>query len=132
MMNDLFQTLAGMPGTISADAKRIRWHSRGDSPGGRVYEADVADGLLRAIVSHDEIAPGRKRWHMSVSHRNHDKSRTRVPSWDELKHAFYHLVSEDVPFVLIFPRRSTPKELYVDIHETCLHLWESGEKDVDR
>jgi hypothetical protein len=56
----------------------------------------------------------------------------RCPTWDELKHAAYRLVPADVPLVLVFPRRSTPPELYVNIAEYCLHLWESEDETIDR
>jgi hypothetical protein len=124
--------LAGIPGTISSEAKAIRWHRMPDAPAGRVYAADVADGVLTAVVSQDAAGEsGRLLWHVSVSHRDREGRKDRVPTWDELKHAAYRLVQADVPLVLIFPRRSTPAENYVNVHDTCLHLWEA-ETDVDR
>jgi hypothetical protein len=134
-MNTL--SLAGIPGTISAEAGCIRWIHRRDTKDPatgtlcRVYEAVLIDGLLVALLSQDEVSPGRKLWHLSVSHRDADNRPDRVPSWDELKSAAYRLVQADVPMVLIFPRRSTPKEMYVNVYETCLHLWEA-EGDVDQ
>lgn len=122
----------GIPGSISPQAARIRWHGVGEPAAGqKCYRADVADGRLTALLSRDEVAPGKRLWHLSVSHADADGRPDRCPTWDELKHAFYRLVHADVPFVLIFPRRSTPAEKYVNVYETCLHLWESTEADVD-
>lgn len=125
-------SLIGIPGTISPEAARIRW-MRVVTPDNllrRAYRAQVSDGFLGAIVTHDEVEPGKLLWHLSVSHVDKHNRPDRCATWDELKHAFYRLVQKDVPFVLIFPRRSTPKERYVNIHDTTLHLWESTE-DVD-
>lgn len=124
-------SLAGIPGSIGDDAKRIRWIRQADysTPIGpaRTYLAEVADGRLKALVSHDEVAPGKRLWHISVSHNDRDGVPDRCPNWDELKSAAYRLLQMDRPLVLIFPRRSAP---YVNIHDTCLHLWESTE-DLD-
>ena len=48
---------------------------------------------------------------------------TRYPSWDELKSAKYKLLPVDVPMSLEFPVRN-PKEGYLNVAQTCLHLWE--------
>ncbi len=136
-MSSPMVSLAGIPGTLSPEAARIRW-LRGqdlqDPASGticRTYHADVADGLLVAMLSHDcvpDATPqGRLLWHLSVSHRDRANRPDRVPTFDELKSAMYRLVQADVPMVLIFPRRSTPADQYVNVHETCLHLWESTE-----
>lgn len=126
-------SVVGIHGTISPEAARIRWIRLPDCPQGRAYKATVDDGDLLAVVSHDAAGKnGCKLWHISVSHRDKDGEPDRVPTWDELKHAFYRLVQEDVPMVLIFPRRTLPPEQYVDIHPTTLHLWESTEEMVDQ
>jgi len=132
--------MIGIPGTLSPEAARIRWIRKADflDPVShavcRVYHADVPDGFLVALLSRDLVPPepGKLLWHLSVSHRDKANRPDRCPNWDELKHAFYRLVQEDVPFVLIFPRRTTPAEMYVNIHETTLHLWESQEGGIDR
>jgi len=131
-------SLAGIPGTISPEARRIRWRRLDDLPTGgpepaRVYEADVADGSLLATVGREPAGRGgRLLWHVAVSHRDRQGKPDRCPSWDELKHAAYRLLQADVVLVLIFPRRSAAAEGgYVDIAQTCLHLWES-EKEIDR
>ncbi len=120
--------LIGIPGTLSEEGRRIRWFRCEDmSSGGRAYKADLPDGILAALVTQDEVAPGKLLWHLSVSHRDRDNRPDRCPNWDECKSAFYRLVQVDVPFVLIFPRRSAP---YVNIHPTTLHFWQS-DKEVD-
>lgn len=127
--------LEGIPGTIGEASRQIRWVGVGDhvSMGqtGSVYRAEVADGTLWAILTQDEVKPGKKLWHLSVSHRGKDNQYDRVPSWDELKHAFYRLVQHDVPFILVFPRRSKGKEDYLDFSKTCLHLWEANGNEVE-
>jgi hypothetical protein len=129
-------TLAGIPGSINAEAARIRWYRQPDAVlgGMKVYMADVADGRLVAMVSRDDVQPGQPTWHLSLSHRQADGvTPDRVPNWDELKHAAYRLIPDDVPMVLVFPRRSTPPAMYVNIHETTLHLWESvADPNIDR
>jgi hypothetical protein len=127
------ESLSGIPGTISDQAKGIRWHRVPDHAGCVRYRADVTDGFLMAMVSQDPVgAGGRPLWHISVSHRDVNSQPDRCPNWDELKHAAYRLVPADVPLVLVFPRRSTPLELYVNIAEYCLHLWESEDSNIDR
>ncbi len=129
--------LAGIPGTFLDESIRLlRWLVDGEltaagQPAKR-YRADVSGGRLYAIVSRDPAGKdGRKLWHVSVSHRAADGAAARYPSWDELKSAVYRLVQADIPWVLIFPRRSTPKENWVNVSETCLHLWES-EPEIER
>ncbi len=122
------EQLAGIPGTLSPDVTHLRWIRHDDKPAGRTYRAETTTGLLWAIVSRDPAGVGgRVIWHISISHRDRDGNPNRVPTWDELKHAVYRLIPEDVCMVLIFPRRSAP---YVNVYDTCLHLWES-EKDID-
>src|SRR5215471_4395308 len=94
---------------------------------GSLYEEAGPGGRLKAILSRDEVAPGRLLWHLSVSHTDPDGRPDRCPTWDELKSAKYQLVPDDVVMVLIFPRK---KAEYVNVHSTCLHLWEE-EKPID-
>jgi hypothetical protein len=139
-MDDSIDDLAGIPGTFLDDAaRRLRWLADGEIPvpggTGRRYRTPVADGVLWAVVSRDLVPVGtkaRKLWHVSVSHRADAGRQARYPSWDELRSAVYRLVQEDVCWILIFPRRSQgPQGKYVNLMETCLHLWQStGELDL--
>ena len=115
-----------IPGSFTdEDSKRIRWAKLDtiniDGIVATRYTADAKDGMLKAILSRDQIGDG-FLWHLSVSGPN------RLPSWDELKSAKYRLLHEDIPMVLIFPRRAAP---YVNLHEFTLHLYESTEKGID-
>lgn len=44
----------------------------------------------------------------------------RLPSYEEIKHARYELIPNEVTMAQIFP----PKEEFVNVHEYCLHLYE--------
>jgi hypothetical protein len=120
-MNDI-------PGTtVENKTKPIRWHKTTSPPIGTRYRADTDEGILIAIVGHEPVEKNgviRYLWHLSVSFRTHQGEETRTPNWDELKSAKYQLIPVDVPMVLIFPCRAAP---YVNVHETCLHLWEAEE-----
>lgn len=124
--------LVGIPGSfVDEGTKRLRWHRMSDTQ--RSYQADLpGGGYLTAIVTRDAVSDGKPLWHISVSlWAGPGKPGSRYPTWDELKHAYYTLIPDDVPMVLVFPRRSTPKHCYVDIAPTCLHLWESTDATVD-
>lgn len=119
-------TIPGIPGTISDAAAKLRWHRMEDHGGCRRYQADTDDGFLIAMVGREPAGISEQLiWHLSVSHRDKNSQPDRCPDWDELKHAAYRLVPADVPLVLIFPRRSKAGSgQYVDVMQTCLHLWE--------
>lgn len=92
------------------DRRQLEWRfDRGSSASlvahGTVYRA----GRLTAIVSRDGGL-----WHLSVSHP------ARYPSWDELASARDALTPPHITLAMIFPTA----DKYVNIHETCLHLWE--------
>lgn len=86
----------------------------------RRYIAEARDGVLLAMVSRDGGL-----WHVSVSHRSGVRDGrevyTRCPTWDEVKHAVYTLVPDDVGMAMYFPKRS---DGYANAHATCLHVWE--------
>lgn len=54
------------------------------------------------------------KWHLSISHRN------RLPTYEELKEARYKYLPDVKYMAQIFP----PKGEFVNVCETCLHLWE--------
>lgn len=115
-----------IPGSfVDKSISKLKWHRQPwDDEAGRAYRAEVDDGILAAILSHDPAAKdGSLLWHLSVSHRSRIiGGDARLPTWDELKHAKFTLMPVDIPMVLIFPRRAVR---YTNIHETTLHLWEA-------
>lgn len=123
--------IVGIPGTIDAKSAALRWHRMPDHAGCRRYRADNDSGVLIAMVGQEPAGTeGRLLWHISVSHRDLNMQPDRCPTWDELKSACYRLVPADVPMILVFPRRSSRN--YVNIAETCLHLWESEDATIDQ
>lgn len=102
------------PGT-SLGAEGILWTRLPDTGPMRVYVAEVPDGVLRALVSHEP-----EGWHLSVSFSAILKDDLRLPSWDELKDARYRFVPDRAHMAALLP----PRAEWVDFHPTCLHLWE--------
>lgn len=86
-----------------------------------VHQRDVEDGHLSAIVTREPSGPGGKvEWHLSISHRLDDRSPGRYPTWDEIAHARYELLPDNVTFAMMLPPRSE----YVAVHDTTFHLHE--------
>lgn len=53
-------------------------------------------------------------WHLSISHPK------RLPTYDEVKEARYKFLPDNAHMAMIFP----PKSEFVNVCETCFHLWE--------
>lgn len=53
-------------------------------------------------------------WHLSIS------TNYRYPSWDEIAHARYSLLPDDVHMGLPLP----PSKQYISLHHNCFHLHE--------
>jgi hypothetical protein len=53
-------------------------------------------------------------WHLSISHKD------RLPTYEELKEARYKYCPDVKHMAMIFP----PLDEFVNVCETCLHLWE--------
>lgn len=123
----MIDRLPGIPGTtLSKPPRWVRTHQTGATE--RAYRADTEKGTLVAILTRDPVcADGRTLWHLSISHQDRNGKPDRYPTWDELKHAKYQLVPDDVVMILIFPRKTSE---YVDVHATTLHLWET-DKEID-
>src|SRR5689334_10267107 len=86
-----------------------------------VHQREVEDGHLSAIVTREPSGPGDCiEWHLSISHRtnDHPPQAGRYPTWDEIAHARYALLPDDVPFAMMLP----PKSQYVAVHDTTFHL----------
>lgn len=79
----------------------------------------VGDGTLWAIVSNEPWG-----WHLSVSFRNPRNELTRYPTWDELTHARYELLPDDIDVVMHLP----PPAEYVALHDTTFHLHEQPDR----
>jgi len=102
------------PGTSLPGVQGILWTRLPDVGDMRNYEATVPDGVLHAVLTHEP-----QGWHLSVSFYGPGGAR-RLPSWDELKDARYRFVPDRAHMAALLP----PRAEWVDIHPTCLHLWE--------
>lgn len=73
-------------------------------------------GKCRILLSppHAEAGIG---WHMSISRSD------RYPSWDEIAHARYELLPDDILMVMHLP----PPDEYVALHKFTFHLHEADE-----
>ena len=83
---------------------------------------NVHDGQLRVIVAREP-----QGWHLSISHaKRGPKGQVmpgRYPSWDEIAHARYELLPDDLDFVMHLP----PPGEYVALHDTTFHLHQHPE-----
>jgi hypothetical protein len=93
------------------------------APGLRCYQREVADGHLSVLVG-CETGNGWPQWHLSISHRTNENPPRpgRYPDWDEIKDARYRFVPGDVDMVMHLP----PESEFVNVHETCFHLWQAS------
>jgi hypothetical protein len=93
-----------------------------DCPGIRAYQREVDDGHLSVFAGREPEHPHGPKWHMSISHRTSDAKPQpgRYPTWDEITDARYRFVPDSVTMAMLLP----PKAKYVNVHETCFHLWE--------
>lgn len=104
--------------------QRSTWSEVGPAPllpDGRVWQRAVHDGHLTVIVAIEPIGPnGTPAHHLSISHRtNHNPPRLgRYPTWDEITHARYELLPDDLTFAMFLP----PSSEYVAVHDTTFHL----------
>lgn len=95
----------------------------GVEPGVKIYHRDTDDGFLCCVVAPPNPIQG---WHLSISCNsriqtpNGRNQPLRYPTWDEIKEARYRFLPLDLLVGMILP----PQEEYVDVHETCFHLFE--------
>lgn len=73
-------------------------------PGAKWYQM----GECIICVGKDE------QWHMSIS------CKSRYPTWDEISHARYNLIPDEVTMAMLLP----PMAEYVNIHPNTMHIWE--------
>ena len=85
----------------------------------RYVERHVRDGVLSAILCEEP-----QGWHLSISHVFHNGQPGRYPNWDEIAHARYELLPEDLDFVMHLP----PPAEFVSVHKTTFHLWQHPER----
>ena len=81
-------------------------------------------GNLRVIITREP----QEGWHLSISHP------ARYPSWDEIAHARYNLLPQDLTFVMFLP----PDSQYVNIEGgnsgragNVFHLHEYHDAEAD-
>jgi hypothetical protein len=96
---------------------------RAQCPGIRAYQRDLDDGHLTVLVGREPEHVGGPKWHLSISHRTNEAKPQpgRYPTWDEIKDARYRFVPDGLTMAMLLP----PKAEFVNVHETCFHLWES-------
>lgn len=104
-------------------------------PHAKVFQKTLEDGFLSVVIErrhpqrdNNEFPKG--RLHLSISHNSFLRTidgagldravEGRMPTWEELHEARYKFTPHDTNMAIMFP----PKELYVNIHKTCLHLLE--------
>lgn len=81
---------------------------------------------LLVLVGHENRnGESKKSWHLSISHGLDSQLMNRripgrIPTWDEIKEARYKFIPNDVNMAIMFP----PKEHYINVHKTTIHLWE--------
>lgn len=91
-------------------------------PNARVWDKDVADGVLRVIRTVERQTDERPwRTHVSVSHRGFDGEPDRYPTWDEQKACVWEF-APGKPMASFLPPEGDP---YVNHHPTTFHWWET-------
>ena len=100
---------------VDDEAVRIMRASGLDAQG---FTRAVHDGTLTALRCLEPAG-----WHLSVSHaarRAHGVPRaaSRYPTWDELAHARYELLPDDIDVVMHLP----PPAEFLSVHEHLLPL----------
>jgi hypothetical protein len=79
------------------------------------FRRNVSDGRLTVCVA---IEP-QIGWHLSISFTDHRPNViSRYPTWDEITHARYLLLPDELDFVMHLP----PTDEYVSVHATTFHL----------
>jgi hypothetical protein len=112
-----------MAGPKPLTAQRSPWERRGDVVFGGVvtqrWHRQVGDGVLTSFVA---LEP--QGWHLSISHHGRrlksGRPMARYPTWDEITHARYELLPDDITVAMLLP----PPVEYVASHPTTFHLHE--------
>lgn len=88
------------------------------APVGKIFEYPTkmySKGPLMALVSYENGL-----WHLSVSGEGF------IPTYNQIKEARYSLVPDDCHMAMIYP----PKSEFVNVHETCLHLFQLSNEEM--
>ena len=95
-----------LTGKTSPTWRRSSRATRFAPPGSTVWESSTG---CTAFAAREP-----EGWHVSVSHPK------RLPSWDEMRTAREAMTPDEVTMAMLLP----PRAQYVNVHETCLHLWQ--------
>jgi hypothetical protein len=89
-----------------------RWlpHGRMTMMRGDLMDAEIFTwGYVRVLR---ENHGGPHGWHLSISCPH------RYPTWDEIFHARYDLLPDNITVAMLLP----PSKEYVNLHRNCFHL----------
>jgi hypothetical protein len=81
------------------------------------FEVDLSDGTgYSVLLGREPLHDMQPRWHLSIAHTR------RLPEWRHIAE-LAHELRPGVVFVLGIP----PKSWWINVHEFCLHLWETAD-----
>lgn len=89
------------------------------NPGVDVPQGFDSRGGLRVVIGYEPVVEDDPRWHISVTRED------RLPTWRDLVEVA-HLFRPGVCFVVGIP----PRSWWVNVHEFCLHLWETTDEHL--
>lgn len=135
LLMSVMQRVLSQQGKIEPKDVGDGWRMVEDHGYAKVFQKILEDGFLSVVLErrhpkrdNNEFPNG--RLHLSMSHNSNlrtldalgqDKAiEGRMPTWEELHEARYKFTPPDVNMAIMLP----PKEMYVNIHKTCLHLLE--------
>jgi hypothetical protein len=87
-----------------------------------VFHKKVPGGRLDVILSVHHPTVG---WHLAITFEGANK---RLPTWEELTDARYTLMPANLHMAIHLP----PRDEYVNVDATTLHLFEANPREVRR
>lgn len=75
-----------------------------------VFRTSTGCGIIHSM----DTGPHGILRHLSISHPQ------RYPTWEEIKEAKEYFFKDDEDAMMVLPR----KELYVNLHPNCFHVWQ--------
>lgn len=114
----------GRPSYRPDDARPLRLAETVPPPALQARMLNAENSYLRTYTLGEctvIVTRERGRWHLSIAHP------ARLPTWREVAEARYRLLPADLVCGMILP----PKAAYVNIHETCLHVYEIADPNPD-